>query len=72
LKIAKEATEQSRGIQIPTIAWCDNVKEVCKGKRVLVFDIPPTPNRHSEERGGALAEPNDEETLYKKEQIGII
>jgi 16S rRNA (uracil1498-N3)-methyltransferase len=37
-KIAKEATEQSRGIRIPTIAWCEKVEKVCEGKKAVVFD----------------------------------
>jgi 16S rRNA U1498 N3-methylase RsmE len=40
MKIAQEATEQSRGVQIPIISWCENVKEVCEEKNVIVFDIP--------------------------------
>ncbi|MDR0651156.1 MAG: 16S rRNA (uracil(1498)-N(3))-methyltransferase [Candidatus Peribacteria bacterium] len=37
-KIAKEATEQSRGIRTPTIAWCEEVKKCCEGKELIVFD----------------------------------
>jgi 16S rRNA (uracil1498-N3)-methyltransferase len=40
MKIAKEATEQSWGVQIPTISWCDEMEEVCENKKVVVFDIP--------------------------------
>lgn len=39
MKIAQEATEQSRGVQIPTISWCDDVRKVCEENQVVVFDM---------------------------------
>ena len=38
LKIAQEATEQSRGIQIPSISFCQKVEEAVKGMKVYIFD----------------------------------
>jgi RsmE family RNA methyltransferase len=43
-KIAKEAVEQSRWRKMPKIARCENIRERCEGKAVVVFDkwwIPP-------------------------------
>jgi RsmE family RNA methyltransferase len=37
-KIAKEAVEQSRGLRIPKIGWCETFRGECEGKRVVVFD----------------------------------
>ncbi|MDR2190123.1 MAG: 16S rRNA (uracil(1498)-N(3))-methyltransferase [Candidatus Peribacteria bacterium] len=39
-KIAKEATEQSRGIKIPHIAWCATVENYDEGKKLIIFDAP--------------------------------
>ena len=38
LKIAQEATEQSRGTQIPNISFCKNIASITEGKKVYVFD----------------------------------
>jgi len=40
-KIAREATEQSWGVRVPRIVWCDDVRKVCEGKEVIVFDATP-------------------------------
>jgi 16S rRNA (uracil1498-N3)-methyltransferase len=37
-KISKEAVEQSRGISLPKIGWCEQVKAYCEGKTVFVCD----------------------------------
>ncbi|MDR2416259.1 MAG: RsmE family RNA methyltransferase [Candidatus Peribacteria bacterium] len=37
-KIAKEATEQSRGIRIPNITWCKEIEKACEGKELIIFD----------------------------------
>jgi len=40
-KIAKEAVEQSWGVRVPRIVWCDDVRKACEGKGVVMFDATP-------------------------------
>ena len=59
MKIAKEATEQSRGIRIPKVARCEDVSALCKDKQVIVFDkqgniLNPLIRGSSDSEGGLV------------------
>ena len=63
LKIAQEATEQSRGIQIPSLSFSKDIISLVKEKKVYVFD----------KWGMNIIKENEENTIFsEKELYGVV